>query len=1031
MGESYSVRAVLSAVDKGFTSTLKSAMGATDSLGSKIKGGIGFGILTGIGQKAFGMITDGIRGLVSEIDSSNAAWKTFEGNMRMLDGWDTSSINAAKTELQEFAQKTVYSSSDMAQTFAQLAAVGVENTTELVKGFGGLAAAAENPQQAMKTLSQQATQMAAKPTVAWQDFKLMLEQTPAGIAAVAKHMGMSTSELVTAVQDGEVATTDFFNAINEVGNSDAFANLATEAKTMGQAMDGLKETIGNKLTPAFDVLSQIGIKAINGISDKLASIDAQKLVRTLKGAIGTIKQFWNTAKSAFSGVKEAVTGAISSLREAFADMGGTFTKQDALNAFKKICDGIAKAIKAVANFISKHADTIAKVFSGISKFVQKYGKYILGAFAAIKGVNLVKGIFGGGSSAMGSAIKSIGGGISQILKSVGTMTQGIGKGISTAFTGIGSGIKSVLTGLVPVIKATGTAAQGMGKGLQAAFTGIGKALKLANPMNILALGAAIGIVVAAFALLATQGDGVAKILQGIGSVVESVGTAIGNIASAFIDAIANALLKLAPVLPIISQSLVMLTPLVTAFGDAFAVVAVAVGDAVSKVVVALGEGIARITEALTPIVEIIGGVVTELTRIFVDGFVRITEALAPFIPVFTECFTKISEIVSAAIVKIVEAVAPYIPELTRMVESTSSAIEAICVAFTTLVEQIVPVVESVTNLISQLGSSLTEILGGVSELVTSTGESIATVIDSIGGAISKVIDSIAGTFESMGNAALNAGEGFKRLADGIKTITKLNLIDMAASLTAVGVSLGDLVRKSKGIGEAGNGMEKLVSSLKGLGANAAAGLAKTVVALEMFAQAAKKAGDNAGKDFTDGLEKGLNKAPNAAQKAVKAVTTLMLAGAATAYSAGSFLSIGFANGMESMLSRVKTAANKIVREANRAIEAAAKIGSPSKITTQYGKWYGEGFKNGITDMQRKVWNAAEDLFMIPNVATPNLAYAYAGELSADYEYYRSADYTISVPVNLDGKEVARVTAPYTQEELNKRQTREDRKRGRV
>lgn len=41
----------------------------------------------------------------------------------------------------------------------------------------------------MKTLSEQATQMAAKPKVQWQDFKLMLEQTPAGISAVAKTMG--------------------------------------------------------------------------------------------------------------------------------------------------------------------------------------------------------------------------------------------------------------------------------------------------------------------------------------------------------------------------------------------------------------------------------------------------------------------------------------------------------------------------------------------------------------------------------------------------------------------------------------------------------------------------------------------------------------------------------------------------------------------------------------------------------------------------------------------------------------------------
>lgn len=91
----------------------------------------------------------------------------------------------------------------MASTYAQLSAVGIKSTNKLVKGFGGLAAAAENPKQAMKTLSQQATQMAAKPTVAWADFKLMIEQTPAGISAVAKEMGMTTTDLVQNVQDGK------------------------------------------------------------------------------------------------------------------------------------------------------------------------------------------------------------------------------------------------------------------------------------------------------------------------------------------------------------------------------------------------------------------------------------------------------------------------------------------------------------------------------------------------------------------------------------------------------------------------------------------------------------------------------------------------------------------------------------------------------------------------------------------------------------------------------------------------------------
>ncbi len=41
--------------------------------------------------------------------------------------------------------------------------------------------------------------MAAKPTVTWQDFKLMSEQSPAGLAQVAKAMGVTTAELVKAM----------------------------------------------------------------------------------------------------------------------------------------------------------------------------------------------------------------------------------------------------------------------------------------------------------------------------------------------------------------------------------------------------------------------------------------------------------------------------------------------------------------------------------------------------------------------------------------------------------------------------------------------------------------------------------------------------------------------------------------------------------------------------------------------------------------------------------------------------------------
>ena len=378
LADSYSIRAKLSATDNGFSSTLKNAVGAVSNLGSSIKSGLSFGFLSGAGQAAFSAITNGARDLIGEIDAANASWKTFDSNLSML-GWDQAAIDGATKTLQEFAQQTVYSSSDMATTFSQLAAVGVEDTAELVTAFGGLAAAAENPQQAMKTLSQQATQMAAKPTVAWADFKLMLEQTPAGIAAVAREMGMTTSELVTAVQDGEVATEDFFNAIKAAGGAGTeLAELATEAKTVGQAMDGLKETAANKLLPAFDVLSKAGIDAVEGLAGALDGIDAQGLADKVTAAVDTIMQYWGVFKDSFAGVGTAVSDAFSAVRDA---LSGAFGDTDPMETFKTVCEGVAGAIKTVAGFIEDHSDTIAKYAPLVAK--------LAAGFAALAVVNSV------------------------------------------------------------------------------------------------------------------------------------------------------------------------------------------------------------------------------------------------------------------------------------------------------------------------------------------------------------------------------------------------------------------------------------------------------------------------------------------------------------------------------------------------------------------------------------------------------------------------------------------------------------------
>lgn len=373
MAQSFSVKAVLQAVDENFTSTTNKAMqmmnklGATsDSVSSRMnKGGSAtsstfksvagaIGVMS-LGTAALGAISNGISDVYKGLSETSATWQTFNGNMAYI-GKSSGEISKVRGELTKFAQQTIYSASDMASTYSQLAAVGTKNTTKLVKGFGGLAAASENPQQAMKTLSEQATQMAAKPMVQWQDFRLMLEQTPAGIAAVAKTMGMSTSELIKNVQDGKVKTEDFFNAIAKAGTNANFSKMATQYKTVGQAMDGLKETATNTLLPTFDKIGSYGIKAISGIINYLDGINPQALAQSIGSAVdsvinvlSTVFNFINQNKDWLGPLAVSVVtfiGAFKGVQAAASGISSLITGFQNLQAFVQLVAGAENSIKA-------------------------------------------------------------------------------------------------------------------------------------------------------------------------------------------------------------------------------------------------------------------------------------------------------------------------------------------------------------------------------------------------------------------------------------------------------------------------------------------------------------------------------------------------------------------------------------------------------------------------------------------------------------------------------------------------------------
>lgn len=759
---------------EGEVSKLKSVLNGLGNTGNKIssvfKNVLGANLVSSAITTTIGSITSGVHELYGELNGSNKAWQTFEGNMSML-GKSAEEISNAKKAMQDYATQTIYSASDMAQTYSQLAAVGIKGTDKLVTGFGGLAAAAENPQQAMKTLSQQAVQMAAKPTVAWQDFKLMLEQTPAGISAVAKEMGMSTSEMVTAVQDGTIKTEDFFNAIQKVGNNEHFAKMATQFKSIDQAIDGARETVSNKLMPTFEKFNQFGIKVVEQLTNALDKIDfgkvADKVGKFLDGVnieeafskigsiidntVSKVKTFFNAF--AQTGAIQTFLSAMKATGAAIKHVYDSLTTNSNLKMFGTLIGTIVKwlsiAAQAVGNFISK-------LDSGV---INKVSGGLLALVVGFKALNFLKGF-----NPFSAFAKNAEGGMTKVFSS-GSKFKGL---ISQLFTGITDVIKTSGVAISDILKGVGVAAKGLGQGLAAAFKGIGSALKMLNPAQIISFGAAVGvaaigigagiaIIAAGFTLLATQSQGIATIIQAV-----SVG--FGTFASLLIGAVANAIVTVSGVLPIIAQSMVILTPVIYAVASAFR----SILEVLPPVITAFGTAISSIITAITPIVSIIAST-----------------------------FESVVQIVADAIVRIVQALAPFIPEVTKIVEILAPVIQSIIESFNNLVNQISPILDSLTKLIKEFGTQVKNILDGVSD-----------VVESVGGVIERALQGVAGIFDSIGKAALNAGKGFKQFAQGVKMLVDLKLGDLIGTLTATAKGVSDIAASAEGLASAGRGMQQ-------------------------------------------------------------------------------------------------------------------------------------------------------------------------------------------------------------------------------
>ena len=944
MPESYSVKAVLSAVDSEFTATMKKASKVTDSFADKIKSGLGIGAGMAVANSAISAVSNGIRSMVGELSTATATWKTFRSNMD-ISGKPEKKIAKVQKQLQTFAEQTIYSSSDMASTYAQLSAVGTKSTTKLVKGFGGLASAAENPAQAMKTLSQQATQMAAKPYIQWQDFKLMVEQTPAGIAAVAKQMGKSTQQLVKDVQEGTISTQEFFDAIAAAGTSKKFTKMATTYKTVGQAMDGLQETAANKLQPAFEKLSDTGVKAISAIIDKLSAIDgnalAQKITPFNKALNKVIKGF---SKGGMEGGIAAIEKHMGNLIPTAQKIGGVLAAAFAVTHINDFAGAFRGVTGLARKFKIPESVTKGLSFSGISKSALKNARGIKKSFASLgSGIDDYGAKIAMSMEAISPKLSESGTKVWSVFANTGEKISGFGKSISKGLTSKIKGATNVLSSfgsrvgtILGPIQMVASGILNLGGTVASGLTSMmGVALKAIMPA------AMVGVALAGLGLIYQQfGTEIDQMLamaqqqgpQIISNLANGISSALPGLISSGAQLVTGLLNTITANLPaLISGGTQIIASLVSGVAAAAPSLISSAASMIGQFVVSVASAIPQlITTGMQLLLGLAQGVVASLPTLISSA----TQAVTSFISGIGQNLPQILTTAAQIIATLAGGLIAAIPQL----------ISAIPTVISSLVDTIMSTdwISVGIQIVSAIGEG---IFGGLSKI----GGKIGSFFGGIG-------DWFAGGKKGGEETSSGAAEGIAAGSSGITTAASNVTNDVTQTFSA-----GAGAAKSAG-SEVGSGFS--TELLSGLGDSASIttqNMDDITSSMEKPAGTSKKAGKQTGTGYTNALKNGLNKAPSIASRAVSKVIARLNSGAAGARAAGTQISAGFAAGMNAYLSQIEAAASRMVAAANKAITAKAKIHSPSKVTTGYGKDYVAGFVKSIKKHTKNAAKAARSL----------------------------------------------------------------------
>nr|DAZ77695.1 MAG TPA: tail tape measure [Caudoviricetes sp.] len=926
MAESFSVKAILSAQDKGFKSVFGAATKSAKELKSTLMGGIGFGAMMAIGQKAVSVVSGSLSGLTKETINTSDAMQKLQQAMR-FSGYaedEIQRIAGATGTLKTYADKTVFSLQDVMSTFGSLSANGVKDAEKLTESVGNAVAVFGGGAQEFSSVALAFSQAMASGALHAQDWNQIVNASPQLAGGLRKELiklnPVLGEDFKQAMEDGAITADLLGQAMNNIGMTDMAREAAQSVTTFEGAMGNLEATVTSGMQSIYDsFVKGKAVDAINQFNGKVESVFS-RLQTWIPATMIRLGSYWKILKREASQVSGAFGDAFGAIRKELGKLIPAFGSTESVNGFRDAIQGAGDALQAFAGFLEEHADIIARVIAELPKLIVAY-----------KGFKIAK----------------------SVAPFVGAFTS--------AITGLaGAGISAIAGKLF-----------GISKGQREVGVSSRENVKstMESAKAFMMLGAGVALISAGFFLLS----------QGAKAVADSGPLAVAVLVG-MVAAIAGLLIVAKMVAPTLSSGAAGFV----AFGAAVLLAAAGIAVLTMSAISLANAGPLAI------------GVMFGLI-VAIGGLMVVAAAVAPILT-------------AGAVGLIAFGVAAALVGAAVLLASAGLAIVA-----------------SVLPIVAEYGLQASVAIGALGAAMTVFGA--GTIVAGVGCTV------LAVGLLAVGVAVLGVTVGV--VAFGVAMVAAcVGVLAMAAALLAVNSSMKSIAKNAKTAQKSITSMKDSVSivndGLDALGNKAKSAVKSIVSAFDNGAGKARNSGQKLGDSAKEGVQNGLQPTQAVATKTVSAVLSSLASGASGAYSSGYNIGLGFANGMSATLGYIRSVAAQMAAAADAAVRAKAKIHSPSRVFAGLGAYVGEGFALGIESMSRKVAEATQDIVDIPTLSTDmRMRFSGAGdyELSGDHSYSSNATYTIVVPVEYNGREAARVTAEFTQKELESRESMKMRLKG--